>query len=160
MGIGGTGLAPDPQPCAGYAATADTLGDALLFGAPLPHRRRRRRNVLVPGAAQPERLGGARDEADQLRVPPPLLGLVVEELDRSGARARPVVWAIGCDGVEDVRELQDLRRQRELRALEPVGIARAVEPFVVPADDGQQVLQALERLADALTDDGVLVHHD
>ncbi len=84
----------------------------------------------------------------------------MQELDGARARAGAVIRPVGGDGVVDVGELEDLRRHRELAALEPVGIPAAVELLVVPADDRQEVAQALERLADALPDDGVLVHHD
>src|SRR5206468_5625989 len=128
---------------------------AALLRAPLPDRRRRRRDLLLARPAQAERLGRARYQPDQLCIAPALLGLALEELDRAGAGPGAVVRPVGGDGVVDVRELQDLRRERELRSLEPVGVARPVEPLVVPADDGQQVAQALERLADALPDHGV-----
>src|SRR5258706_4504827 len=121
-----------------------------LLRAPLAHRGRRRRDLLLARAPQAERLGRPGDQLDQLDVAPALLRLAVEELDGARAGARAVVRAVGGDRVEDVRELQDLRRQRELGSLEPVRVAGPVEALVVPADDGEQVPQALERLADAL----------
>src|SRR5205823_9780369 len=121
-----------------------------LLGSPLPDGGGRRRDVLVPGPSQPERLRRDPDELHQLGIAPALLRLVVEELDRPLAGAGAVIRALGGDGVVDVRELQDLRRDGEGRSLDAVGISRSVELLVVPADDGQQVPQRLERLADAL----------
>src|SRR5205807_8885850 len=144
----------------GFRLYPSSRGGATSFGAPLPDGRRRRRDVRLVQPAHAQRLRRARDQRDQLRVAPALLRLAVEELDGAGAGAGAVVGPVGGDGVVDVGELEDLRRHGELRAEQAVGIARAVQPLVVPADDGQEVPQALERLADALADERVLVHHD
>src|SRR3954464_12460943 len=53
------------------------------FGSPLPDRCWRRGDVLVADAAQAERFGGDPHQLHQLRIAPPLLRLVVQELDRS-----------------------------------------------------------------------------
>src|SRR5207248_11102835 len=132
----------------------------VLFGAPLADGRGRRRDVLFAGAAEVQRLRRAPDQGDELVVPPPLVRLAVQELHRARARPRPVIRPVGGDGVVDVGELKDLRGYRKSRSLQAVRISAAVELLVVPAEDGQEMAEALERLADALPDDGVLVHHD
>src|SRR5437016_2816974 len=100
-----------------------------------------RDSSIFPRRSRFSKMLSAGGQPDQLWIAPALLGLALEELDRAGAGPGAVVRPVGGDGVVDVRELQDLRRERELRSLEPVGVARPVEPLVVPADDGQQVAQ-------------------
>jgi len=51
-----------------------------------------------------------------------------------------------------------MRAVGEFFGFQVIWIARAVLFFVVGTDDGQDVTEALERRADALSDDGVFFH--
>src|SRR5206468_3012070 len=62
--------------------------------------------------------------------------------------------------LERVGDVEDPRPERDVLALEAVGIARAVEPLVVVADDRDLRAELLYLAGDARPDLGVAVHLD
>ena len=69
-----------------------------------------------------------------------------------------LVGAVGGHGVERVGDGDDARHQRDLIALQSVGIAVAVHVFVVQFDARQHVLQLRDRAHDVGALGGVLLH--
>src|SRR3989449_236658 len=72
--------------------------------------------------------------------PPPAAGHLGEGL---GGRQRRLMSAGRGERVPDVEDPHDLRCERNLIALEPIGVAASVVPLVMPADDGLQVPREL-----------------
>ena len=71
-------------------------------------------------------------------------------------RQRRAIRAIARHCIVDVGHGQDPDQERDCVALEPVGITPPIEPLVVPANQGDHVVERLERLDDLDALDGML----
>ena len=92
---------------------------------------------------------------DDPGIPLAAIDLVLEDLERRLLRHTLPVGAIGRHGVVCIGNRRDARRQRNLIALEPVGVALAVDALVVGAYDGQAWPERLEGRADVIAARGV-----
>src|SRR6266496_2486271 len=82
------------------------------------------------------RQGSQEGLEDAIRPP---AAAASERLQRQGMREPGLVRAGGWERVVDVQDADDLGAERDLVALEAVGVAAAVVALVVPADDGLDV---------------------
>jgi len=69
------------------------------------------------------------------------------------------VRTLGRERIEDVHDAQHLREQRNLVALESIGIAGTVEAFVVMADDRSYAPEGSQRPAEPVADVGMALDH-
>src|SRR5690349_14129107 len=72
---------------------------------------------------------------DEIVPAPATSRLLAQDLDRVGARSHRLIGPRCRDRLERVDQSDDLRRERDRIAFDPVGISRTVQPLMVVADD-------------------------
>src|SRR3954453_23156285 len=80
-------------------------------------------------------------------------GVLAELADRLAVVHRLSVGAVGDHRVVGVAGQDDAGADRDLLALEPIGVAAAVEALVLAADDARDPAEPRDRAEDALADD-------
>ena len=68
------------------------------------------------------------------------------------------VGAVGCESIVDVGDLQDSGFQGDGVTAEAIGIAAAVQSFVMVANDRENVAKRFEGRADLFAGDGMFAH--
>src|SRR5260370_6302773 len=68
------------------------------------------------------------------------------------------VGPIGRQGVVDIGDLNDVRIERDALSPKSIGVSASIYPFVVVADDGEDLAKRFEGLADVLSHDRMLLH--
>ena len=98
------------------------------------------------------------EQRDEFGIAPAALRFFEHDFERVGVGERRLIGTRGGEGVIDVGDLQNARQQRNPFAAEAVGIAGAIPPLVMAADDGQHRRQGLHGPANFLAADGVHAH--
>ncbi len=96
--------------------------------------------------------------SNELAIPPTPADLVAQDAESALGRERLAIRAIGGQGVEDVRSLQDASDEGNLVASQAIGITAAILALMMPADNGQHVAKGLQRGANALANRGMRLH--
>src|ERR1035438_9886144 len=97
--------------------------------------------------------------SDQAVIPPPALRLVAHGFDRPFMGKSFSVGTVSRQSVVDICHLQDTRRESNLLALQAIGISRTIQFFVMVPNNGQNQTERLQRSADPLACDWMLLHN-
>src|SRR5580692_8191543 len=96
---------------------------------------------------------------DQVFVPPPAPSFTAHCLYCFFMWKGLAVRTVSHQGIVNIGDLQDSRGERNLVALQSIGISSAIEFFMMMADNGQNMAKRFEWRTYALTGNWMLFHH-